>query len=209
MKRYPKRLRTLFSCLMIAGAVVACGDDDDPNDPGGGGNGGDGTFSASASGAVSGSHSGDAFFGTVEETDTETGDAVVIVLGDLSGVTSIRSQQPELFSLQESFNMIFASDAASLDEGTYDVVPQPSEGPLLRDGEFIGVLTFTDEDTTPAGSGSALAVSGSIELESVSSGNVEGNFTVQFQVFFGDGTQGTATVSGSFDAVDGTVPIDL
>lgn len=209
MNRSPKLLRALLSCVMIAGAAIACGDDDDPNDPGdGGGGGGDGTFSASASGAISGSRSGDAFFGTAVEADAESGDAFVIVLGDLTGIpTSVRG--PELFSVQESFSMILASDAGSLDEGTYDVVSQPTEGPILRAGEFIVVMTFTDEATTPGGSGSAIGVSGSVELESVSSGNVEGNFTIQFQVFFGDGTQGTSTVSGSFDAIDGTVPIDL
>lgn len=185
-------LRTTPRALAVTGlvgalALGACSGDDTTTGSGGGG-GANGSFTATVTGGVTGSFSGDAIQAETP-LDPNTGQqGWVLLLGSASGAA----------------NTVFIVRASSRPgTGSYSLVDLNVSGGLTNNQ--WGGLIFMGAGTSLAFVG--ISVSGSITITSSSADRVDGTF--DFQVTGSDPSnpqqQVTATVTGSFSAVGSAV----
>ncbi len=157
---------------------------------GGGGGGGDtnSSFSATVTGDISASLSGFAFWG--EASDPSVGDIFAVVMGDDSDPTAGTGGAISLFY-----------GGARPGNGTYQIA---SNEELARTNEFPTnefIATVAVSDPFAVGG----AVSGTVRITSSSDSRVQGTFNAEVDVVLQDGSSGTVSVSGQFNAINGEV----
>lgn len=173
-------------------AVAACGGDD-PAAPGGGGGGGggggtNGTFTATMSGDLQGSFSGNAVFAVVPTGEAESGQAFGLTLGDQEAGG-------------ESFGLQVFLDGTRPSAGTYSVSNGGSGGDITS-GSGAALLSYSSGGSSAA---SGTAASGQLTITNSAASEVGGSMSLQLDLRFGDGSTGTATVTGDFSAIGGSV----
>lgn len=172
MKRFS--LYALFSLFLIL-SFAAC---DSADDGDGDGNGGGvlGDANVTIDGDVEGSLSGSAVFG-MDAPNNNFG--IALFEGD--------------FIATPTGEFVFIGyEGGRPGEGEYQISNDES------DSVFVGV--YTSDASNPTGGTLISAQNGTLTITSSSSDRVVGSFTFTGPVFSGTGTQGTATVAGSFDA---------
>lgn len=144
-----------------------------------------------------------------EDGGSVIGDADVTIRGDLEGSLSgsavfgtdpddpndnfgIAIFEGELATTPTGEFIVMSYDGGRPGEGTYQISSTSTES------IFFGV--YTTDASNPTGGSIVSATSGTLMITSSSSDRVAGSFTFTGPVFSGTGTQGTATVEGTFDA---------
>lgn len=190
--RQSKGPAALIAVAVLGMTAAACGSDD-PTSPSGNGDGDDptGSFAVSATGDVAGSFSGEAIFAVVPSDDAESGEAFGVVLGDQEAGG-------------ESFGLNVFLDGERPATGTYPIAEAASD-PQITAASGAAQLSYSDGGATPSSSAIGPAVSGQVEITSSTTTEVRGSLTLQLSLTLGDGSSGSATVSGDFTAIGGTV----
>jgi hypothetical protein len=182
----------LVAMAVVSMAAGACGSDD-PTSPSGNGNGDDpaGSFTISASGDVAGSFTGEAVFAVVPSDDAESGEAFGVLLGDQEAGG-------------ENFGLNVFLDGERPATGTYPIAEAASD-PQITAAAGAAQLSYSDGSGAPSSTAIGPAISGQVEITSSTATEVSGSLTLQLSLTLGDGSSGSATVSGDFTAVGGTV----
>lgn len=182
---FRSRLGLSALTLLTAGAL-ACGDDD-PASPGGGGGGGGGTggdpgtFTATATGDLSGDFAGNAVFAIVPTGDAPSGEVFGLSMGG------------------DGLGLNLFIDGSRPAAGTYQV---GGSGTEITSGTGLGVLTYTSDGSFATG----VVTSGQIVVTSSTSSQVDGSLNLTISLTFGGGASGSTTISGDFAGITGVVP---
>jgi hypothetical protein len=171
------RRRTLLAAATVAIVAGCGGDGTGPNT---------GTFTATVTGDLSMTLTGEAVFGTQTDS-TGTSFGVALIRGDPN-------------SFNSDIIVIGRANEARPASGTYDIVATPC-GTCTED-DFDAALAIV----RPSDFGAYLSESGTLTITSSTADRLEGSATVTMSAFFQFQGAQTVTIELTFSAVPGALP---